>query len=458
MTTVLFADRDGAAFGPLGARIVPALLPIAGVPVLEHALEALVRAGRRSALLVVGPRAPEIERRFGKGIRWGIALEVVRREDGETTGDVLRRLEPRLDGETIVVRGDVGVHEALGEFLRKSEEARGPVLEGLLGGRPAGLWRLLPGALKKKDFPREPGAAEWTAAADYAALALTEGPVLLVDVASYHRADRAAARALPAPALSDRATVDGSVALEAGTTVAEEAVVLSSARLSGVSVLPRTAIPPGLVLENAVVSGNLVVEASTGATSLLTDRLPAAGSGAPADASSPAHRVLGLVALALSLPLWPVAAIWSAIANAGHVRRPVTLSGNAPKGRGGRAAFSTFRFETAVPVLRDLPLLFAVVAGRLALFGVTALTPAEEAGLREPWEKVRAEAPVGVVSLAQLAAPASAPPEVARLVDSFWARTRTPLLGRSLSALFSARAWTASRVWNPDVLREEGKP
>jgi len=30
---------------------------------------------------------------------------------------------------------------------------------------------------------------------------------------------------------------------------------------------------------------------------------------------------------------------------------------------------STFRFETAVPVLRDLPLLFAVVSGRLCLSG-----------------------------------------------------------------------------------------
>ncbi len=461
MTTVLFADRDGAAFGPLGARIVPALLPLAGVPVLEHALEALVRAGRRSALLVVGPGAPEIERRFGKGIRWGIALEIVRREDGETTGDVLRRLEPRLDGETVVVRGDVGVHAALGEFLRKVDDARGPIVAGLLGGRPAGLWRLLPGALKKKDFPREPGAAEWTADADHAAISLlTEGPILLVDVASYHRADRAAAGASSpsgAAALSDRATVDGAAELQAGTTVAEEAVVLSGARLSAVSVLPRTAIPPGLALENAVVSGNLVVEASTGATSLLTDRLPAAAGSAGTNASSSTNRGLGAVALALSFPLWPVAAIWSAIANAGHARRPVTLSGNAPGGGGGRTAFSTFQFETAVPVLRDLPLLLAVVSGRLALSGVTPLTPAEEAGLREPWEKVRNEAPVGVLSLARLAAPASAPPEVARLVDSFWARTRTPLLGRALSAFFSARAWTASRSWNPDLLREEGK-
>jgi len=449
MTTVLFADRDGAAFGPIGARIVPALLPLAGVPVLEHALEALVRAGRRSALLVVGPHAPEIERRFGKGIRWGIALEIVRREDGETSGDVLRRLEPRLDGETIVVRGDVGVHAALGEFLRKVDDARGPIVAGLLGGRPAGLWRLLPGALKKKNFPREPSAAEWTADADHAALPLAEGPVLLTDVASYHRADRAAAG--EGPALSDRATVDGGAELKRGTTVAEESVVLSGARLSGVSVLPRTAIPPGLALENAVVSGNLVVDASTGAASLLTDRLPAV----ERKAASSSNRILGFVALALSLPLWPVAAIWSAIANAGHARRPVTLSGNAPGG--GRQAFSTFQFETAVPVLRDLPLLFAVVSGRLALSGVTPLPPAEEAGLREPWEKVRNEAPVGVVSLARLAAPASAPPEVARLVDSFWARTRTPLLGRALSALFSARAWTASRAWNPDLLREEGK-
>ena len=68
MTTVLLADRDGTAFGPLASRVVPALLPLAGVPLLERALEALVAAGRRSALLVVGPRAGEVERRFGKGI------------------------------------------------------------------------------------------------------------------------------------------------------------------------------------------------------------------------------------------------------------------------------------------------------------------------------------------------------------------------------------------------------
>jgi NDP-sugar pyrophosphorylase family protein len=445
MTTVLFADRDGSAFGPLAPRIVPALLPLAGVPLLERTLEALVAAQRRSALLVVGPRAAEIERRFGKGIRWGIALDVVRREDGESTGDVLRRLEHRLDGQTLVVRGDVGTQGAVGEFLAKVDEARGPIVEATAGGRPAGMWRLLPGALKKKDFPREPASPEWKHDPDFASLPLEAGPVLIDGVAAFRRAD--AELAGGRTALAERAHVDTGAALEGSTTVAEEAAVLAGARLVDTSVLARTAIPPGVTLENAVVSGNLVVDAATGEASLLTDRLPARslprGSG----------RALGFAALALSLPLWPAAAVWSAIANAGHATGAVTLSGNAPGG--GRAPFTTFRFETAVPVLRDLPLLLAVVAGRLALTGVTPLTPVEEAALAEPWERVRSEAPAGLISLARLAVPASAPPEVARVVDAFEARRPSALVGRALRTLFSARAWTAPKGWNPDVLREE---
>jgi NDP-sugar pyrophosphorylase family protein len=443
MTTVVFADRDGSALGALGERIVPALLPVQGVPMLERSLEALVRAGTRTALLVVGPRAGEIERRFGKGIRWGIALEYVRREEGESPGDVLRRLEQRLDGETLVIRGDIGAHEAIGEFLAEVDSARGPIVAAVSGGRPAGFWRLLPAAIKKKDLPREPASAAWVLEKDQAPLKLSTSFVLVDSVASYRRADHA-----EKPALSPRATVEGRADLLPGTTVAEEAIVFPGARLAGTSVLPRTVIPHGLSLENAVVSGNLVVDAASGGTSLLTDRLPPAQTARVRGGG----RILGLVAFVLSLPLWPVAFLWSLVANAGRARRHVVLSGNAPA---GRSPFRTFRFETAVPVLRDLPLLLAVLAGHLALTGVTPLTPEEEAALVTPWEKVRFEAPVGLISLARLAVPAASPPEVHRLVDSFEARDPLPgLLSRALASLFSSRAWTAPRGFNPDVPRE----
>lgn len=442
MTTVVLADRDGSAFGALGERIVPALLPIQGVPALERMLTALVAAGVRDALLVVGPGGSGIEKRFGKGIRWGIALEYVRREADETPGDVLRRLEQRLDGETLVLRGDVGAHPAAQEFLREVEDKRGPIVAGLAGGRPAGFWRLLPGAIKKKELPREPASQDWAVDKDHVALPLKTRVVLLDSVASYRAADRSAT-----VAISPRGEVESGARLLPGSTVAEEALVLSGATLAETSVLPRTVIPPSVSLSGAVVSGNVVVDAATGSVSRLTDRLPPK-EGGPASSGRAAAFVLFL----LSLPLWPVAFLWSLVANAGHATRELTWNGN---GASGREPFATFRFETAIPVFRDLPLLLAVLSGRLALAGVTPLPPAEEAALVEPWEKVRLEGPAGLLSLVRLAVPASAPAEVARLVDAFEARRPSPLLGRAFRALFTARAWTAPKGWNPDQLPEE---
>ena len=388
MTTVLFADRDGSAFGALSSRTVPALLPLQSVLTLEHALEALVKAGRRSALLVVGPRANEITKRFGKGIRWGIALEYVRRDDGESCGDVLRRLEPRLDGDTLVLRGDVGAHELVREFLEKVSSRKEPIVAAVSGGRPAGLWRIAPGALKKIEIPREPAASEWILGADHSPLPLEESCALLDSLAAFRIADRALK-----PAVSSRASVDPKALLGPGSTVAEDAIVADGVSLTETSVLPRTVIPSGVVLTNAIVSANLVIDAEkTDETSLLTDRLPPrtrTACGGPGLGS----RLAGVLLLLLSAPLWPMAYIWSLLANAGQPRRGVVLVGNAGgtdgEGRLARVPFHTFRFETAVPVLRDLPLLLAVVSGRLALQGVAPLSQQEESGLVEPWEKAR---------------------------------------------------------------------
>ena len=474
MTTVLFADRDGSAFGALSSRTVPALLPLQAVPALEHALEALVRAGRRSALLVVGPRAGEITKRFGKGIRWGIALEYVRREEGESCGDVLRRLEPRLDGDTLVMRGDIGAHELVREFLQKVAARREPIVAGLAAGRPAGLWRIAPGALKKIELPREPAAPDWGLGADHAPLELEDEFTLLDSVSSFRRADRA-----EKPAISPRATVDPKALLGVGTTVAEDAIVAAGVNLTECSILPRTVIPSGVVLENVIVTANLVIHARSrvsGAhranagtekrteeaadeTSLLTDLLPPrtrkmnSGPGL-------ASRMAGALLLVLSAPLWPMAYVWSLLANAGQPRRGVILIGNAggtdAEGRLRRAPFPTFRFETAVPVLRDLPLLLAVASGRLALQGVAPLSQQEESVLIEPWEKVRWEAPVALLSRSRLTVPASAPPEVGRLVDAFEARRGVSgLVALGLKNFFSARGWTAAREFNPDLLPEE---
>jgi hypothetical protein len=54
--------------------------------------------------------------------------------------------------------------------------------------------------------------------------------------------------------------------------------------------------------------------------------------------------------------------------------------------------------------------------------------------------------------------PASAPPEVARVLDAFDSRSgNRGLVALGLATFFSARAWTAPKGWNPDELPEEQK-
>ncbi|HEV8266705.1 MAG TPA: hypothetical protein VGR00_00670 [Thermoanaerobaculia bacterium] len=455
MTTVLFADRDGRAFGALGAQTIPALMPIEAEPALERVLTALVAAGRRTALLVVGPRASEVVGRFGKGIRWGIALEIVRAEEGESAGDVLRRLEARLDGDTLVVRGDVGAHAAISRFVEAiaaGELPDAPVVAATRSSRPLGLWLVRPAALKKVELPKEPASPEWKVADDQQGFEVKGADVVLLDsVTAFHAAARP-----QKSAVSARAVVESGVTLGPGTAVAEEAAVLTGAKLENVVVLPRTVIPPALSLSGAAVSGNFVLDGATGATSLLSDRLPEKRR--PRTASF-GGRLLGTAAFFFSLPLWPIAFGWGLVANAGHATRRVMLSGNGPgtgaEGLPERRPFSTILFESGVPILRDLPLLLAVVKGKLALVGVTPRSPEEEKALASDWERARLEAPAGLLSLSRLTVPASAPVDVSRLVDSWQARTGDGgVLSRALGALFSARAFTTPRAWNPDELSD----
>jgi hypothetical protein len=316
------------------------------------------------------------------------------------------------------------------------------------GERLLGMWRVRPEALKKADLPREPADADWRLDAGHAPLDVGLDVAALDGLGRWSALDRGDGK----PVLSPRAVVAGGAKLSGGTTVAEESVVLGKAVLDGVSVLPRTAVPSGVALSGVAVSQKLVVNPGTGATSLLTDLLPPGGEPRGAGFAS---RLAGLALLAASLPLWPVAFVWSFVANAGHATRPFAFAGNgaAP---GTRETVRTFRFETAIPVFRDLPLLLSVVRGSLALSGVAPLPPEEEeSSAKEPWTAARREAPVGLLARSRMVSPASAPAEVARVVDAFDARSGCRgLVSLGLATFFSARAWTAPRTWNPDKLPE----
>jgi hypothetical protein len=182
-------------------------------------------------------------------------------------------------------------------------------------------------------------------------------------------------------------------------------------------------------------------------TFLLADLREATLSGTLAE---PLNRALGALALALSLPLWPLALAAALTGNANAPLRETPLRGNRLEfdefGTRRRRAFVAREWATAIPVLRYLPRLLAVVSGDLRLVGVEPLTPEQVDDRLEEWERVGDQAPAGLIGPTQLTLPVDAPQEERLLSDAFYARQRSTArdlryLLQGLGALFTRRAW-----------------
>jgi Bacterial sugar transferase len=159
--------------------------------------------------------------------------------------------------------------------------------------------------------------------------------------------------------------------------------------------------------------------------------------------------------LVLSVPLWPLLLLASLAADMRRPFRRVRLIGNRSRpgvdGQRERLVFTGVESATAVPVLRHLPKLFAVLRGDLHVVGVRPLTPELAAARREAWERLRDEAPAGLFGPAQIELAADAPDEERTIAEVFYARTRSltvdlRLLARGCAALCSRRAWIGARL------------
>ncbi|MCK7478709.1 MAG: hypothetical protein M0C28_16030 [Candidatus Moduliflexus flocculans] len=410
-------------------------------------------AGIRSALVVVGPRAVEIEKRFGKGIRWGIALEYVRREEEETTG--VRPPPPRAQARRRHLR-PARRRARRGRLRRVRWD--GPATgasrssPAVSGERLLGMWRVRPEALKKAELPRDPADADWTLDRGHAPLDVG------LDVAPARR-PRALERARPGRgqagplAPRDRRGVREALGRDDGRRGGGRPREGDARRRVGPAADRHSR---GVALSGVAVSQNLVVDPATGATSLLTDLLPASRGAARRRAREPARRPRPLPSLAPALARRP-----RLVARRQRGARDAALSLFAGNGAaaGTRETVRTFRFETAIPVFRDLPLLLSRPPGLARADGRRAPRPRGGGRTRTRRGRPRAARRPSDSSPARgWSFPASAPPEVARVIDAFDSRSGCRgLVALGLATFFSARAWTAPKGWNPDGLPETEK-
>jgi len=108
LKAVVLAAGRGERLWPLTEDTPKPLLPLANKSVLERSLAALVSAGVRQIILVVGFRSEKIRDRLGKGEGIGVELKYVRQKTAKGTADALGTCSKELQGEDrfLVLYGD----------------------------------------------------------------------------------------------------------------------------------------------------------------------------------------------------------------------------------------------------------------------------------------------------------------------------------------------------------------
>jgi len=104
-TAVVLAAGEGTRLRPLTRNRPKPMLPAANRPILEHVLDALIEAGTRHVILVVGYRRERVQEYFGPTYR-DVTLQYVVQEKQLGSGHALLQAREAVDGPLLVVNGD----------------------------------------------------------------------------------------------------------------------------------------------------------------------------------------------------------------------------------------------------------------------------------------------------------------------------------------------------------------
>jgi NDP-sugar pyrophosphorylase family protein len=403
--TVLFATRKVPALAPLTEDSCVALLSVVCKPLIVHTIESLAMAGITDVIVVVSSGAHAVKAALGDGSRWGMRFEYVFATAREADEDTIERLRVRLGAECLLVRGEMLRTPIITEFTERSKLNNARLLTATIGKVEAGVIRIKSRvSFREKDLnnavnPETGMEEEDRVEFPHGRLALLES------LPEFHRANldilaghfpgitvpgrevapdvkvgrrtkfsKNAIKASPI-IIGARCSIADSVELGLEVVISNDVVVDDRAVIRSSVIMPNTYVGKLVEVSNAIVAGDRLIHIDTGTSTKVVDSFLLAKVREARFGSQIrnfADRVIGAVLLVASLWLWPVALTAAAIANPGRPIRKTVLLGNRTREHQLKE-FKSFEFATAIPFLRHLPYLFAVVSGDIALTGVEPL-------------------------------------------------------------------------------------
>jgi glucose-1-phosphate thymidylyltransferase len=125
MRALVLSGGEGSRLRPLTHTQAKQLIPIAGKPILFHALEAIRDAGITDVGIVVGSTADEVRAAVGDGTRWGLAVTYIEQEAPLGLAHAVMTSADFVRGEPFLMYlGDNVLLEGVARFVREFERTR----------------------------------------------------------------------------------------------------------------------------------------------------------------------------------------------------------------------------------------------------------------------------------------------------------------------------------------------
>jgi glucose-1-phosphate thymidylyltransferase len=125
MRALLLSGGEGSRLRPITHTSAKQLIPIAGQPILFHALESIRDAGILEVGIVVGQTAREVEAAVGDGSRWGLAVTYIHQDAPLGLAHAVLTAREFVTGRPFLMYlGDNVLLEGVARFVRGFERAR----------------------------------------------------------------------------------------------------------------------------------------------------------------------------------------------------------------------------------------------------------------------------------------------------------------------------------------------
>jgi len=125
MRALVLAGGEGSRLRPITHTSAKQLIPIAGAPIVYHALEAIAEAGIREVGVVVGHTGDEVRDAIGDGARWGLEVTYIEQDAPRGLAHAVLAAADFVRGQPFLMYlGDNVILEGVARFVRGFEAAR----------------------------------------------------------------------------------------------------------------------------------------------------------------------------------------------------------------------------------------------------------------------------------------------------------------------------------------------